>query len=311
MSRAVTLLVCAGALCSACGPSTRIRKEQAVTATETEKVKSKFTGPKRRIGVVEFENKSAYGQRLGTAASDILVTELSKTGKFVVVERDKLNKILDEQKLQSTGVIDPKTAVAVGKVLGLSAIVTGSVSEFGVKTEGTEMILSQSKNQIAEATVDIRIVDAETGQVLFADSGRGTAKSGKRTVLGLGARGGYDETLEGKALRASIAQFTENIVSQVNKKPWSCRVASVSGGLVYINAGPNMGIEKGRQLDCFHLGREILDPTTGLVLGNEEVPVGRIEVTGPLGDTGEGSIAQMTQSQGTALVPKDICRLVD
>lgn len=311
MSKVVSLVLCAGAL-AACAPSTSVRKEQAVTATETEKVKSKFTGPKRRIGVVEFENKSAYGQaRLGTAASDILITELAKTNKFVVVERDKLNKILDEQKLQSSGAIDPRTAVAVGKVLGLNAIVTGAVSEFGVKTEGSEYLLVQSKRQTAEATVDIRIVDAETGQVLFADSGKGSAKSGKGSVLGLGTRGGYDETLEGKALRAAIAQFTENIVSQVNKKPWSCRIASVNGGLVYINAGPNMGIEKGRKLDCFHLGKEILDPTTGLVLGNEEVPIGRIEVTSPLGDSGEGSIAQMVESRGMEPSAKDICRLVD
>ena len=51
-----------------------------MTATETDRDVSKYTGPKRRIGVVDFDNKTAYGQRLGTAASDILVTELAKLG---------------------------------------------------------------------------------------------------------------------------------------------------------------------------------------------------------------------------------------
>ncbi|MFA6030631.1 MAG: CsgG/HfaB family protein [Elusimicrobiota bacterium] len=309
--RTMSAALAAALMLGACAPSVSIRKEQAVSANVTEKVDSKFAGPKRRIGVVDFENKTAYGQqRLGTAATDILITELTKTGKFVVVERDKLHKIMDEQKLQASGAIDARTAVQVGKILGLNAIVTGAISEFGVKTEGSEYLIVQSKRQTAEATVDIRIVDAETGQVLLADSGKGRAASGKGSILGLGTRGGYDETLEGKSLRAAIAQFTENIVSQLNKKPWSCRVAAVNGNKAYLNAGPNMGVENGLKLDCYHLGKEIVDPTTGLSLGNEEMKVAKVKVAGPLGDSGEGSIADITEATG-ALSAKDICRLVD
>jgi len=305
------LLVIAVAL-GACAPRSSVKRRQAMSANETERVKSDYTGPKRRIGVVDFENKSAYGKaRLGTAASDILVTELAKTGKFVVVERDKLDKIMEEQKLQATGIIDSRTVVEVGKILGLNAIVTGAVSQFGVKTGGSEYLLVQSKRQTAEATVDIRIVDAETGQVLYADSGKGVAKSSKGSVLGLGTRGGYDETIEGEALRAAIVQFTDNIVSQVNKRPWSCRIAAVRGDLVYLNAGPNMGVEEGLKLDCFQLGEKIIDPTTGLVLGHEEVPIGRVKVTGPLGDTGEGSVAEIINATGPRPKAKDICRLAD
>lgn len=306
-----TRVLAAAVLClaAACAPRESVRRDSPMTATETEKEASKYVGPKRRIGVVDFENKTSYGQRLGTAASDILVTELAKTGRFVVVERDKLNKLLDEQKLQSSGVIDPKTVVQVGKVLGLNAIVTGAVSEFGVKTEGSEYLLVQSKRQTAEVTVDIRLVDAETGQVVYADSGKGTAKSGKGSVLGLGTRGGYDETLEGKALRAAIVEFTDNIVGQVSKKPWSCRIAAVRGDVVYLNAGPLMGVEPGLKLDCFHLGKGITDPTTGLVLGYEEVPLGRLRVTGALGDTGDGSTGEFMSSTAVRPEPKDICRL--
>jgi len=295
----------------ACAPRTSVRTRDTITATETEKTESRYTGPRRRIGVVDFENKTAYGARLGTAATDILVTELTKTGKFVVVERDKLAKVLDEQKLQATGIVDPRTVVQLGKILGLNAVVIGSVSGFGVKNEGTDYLLTQSKRQVAQATVDIRVVDAETGQVLLADSGKGEAKSSKRSILGLGSRGGYDETLEGEALRASIVKFTENIVSQVNRKPWSCRIAGVKENLVYLNAGVNMGVEKDLELDCFHLGKEVMDPTTGLVLGHEEVALGRLVVSGPLGDTGEGSIARWTKQTGPAPSPKDICRLAE
>ncbi|MDE2293226.1 MAG: hypothetical protein KGL53_14180 [Elusimicrobia bacterium] len=310
MRRAFVALAVLGSL-AACAPHESIRRESPVTATETEHAVSEYVGPKRRIGVVDFENKTKYGQRLGDVASDILVTELTKTGRFVVVERDKLDKIMAEQKLQSSGAIDPRTAVKMGKILGLNAIVTGAVSEFGVKTEGSDYLLVQSKRETAEATVDVRVVDAETGQVLLADSGQGVAKSGKGSFLGLGTKGGYDETLEGKALRAAIVQFTDNIVSQLSKKPWSCRIAGVNGDTVYLNAGPTMGVNKGLKLDCFHMGREITDPTTGLVIGNEETPIGRLEVTGALGDSGDGATGRFISQPGPNPEPKDICRLKD
>ena len=114
---------------AACAPSKTVKTQQAQSVDVTKRVKSDLTGPKRRVGVVEFENKSAYGQgRLGGAASDILVTELVKSGKFIVVERDRLSKIMEEQKFQGQGMIDSATAVKIGQVLGLEAIVVGSVS---------------------------------------------------------------------------------------------------------------------------------------------------------------------------------------
>ncbi|PCI36513.1 MAG: hypothetical protein COB53_09310 [Elusimicrobia bacterium] len=310
MKRILSLIVIAG-LGTACATRTTSRHKQTASANVTKRYDSKYVGPKRRIGVVDFVNKTAYGSRLGSAASDILVTELVKTGRFVVVERDKLNKILGEQKLQASGAIDARTAVKVGKILGLDAIVTGSISEFGVKKEGSEYVIVQSKRQVAEAVVDIRIVDAETGQIIYADSGTGIAKNKKGSFLGLGGRGGYDETIEGKALRQAIVQFIENIVSQVSKRPWTCRIAGVKGDSVYLNAGPNMGIETGQELDCFSLGKKIMDPTTGLVLGHEEEPLGSVRVTGPLGVSGEGSIARVVKQTGRRPRAKDICRIAN
>src|SRR5512142_546918 len=111
------------ALLTGCAPHATVRENQAITATETKKVESKYTGPKRRVGVVDFENKTAYGQnRLGTAASDILITELVKSGKFMVVERDKIESMMKEQKLGISGAVDPATAARMGKILGLNAI---------------------------------------------------------------------------------------------------------------------------------------------------------------------------------------------
>src|SRR5712692_5635990 len=107
-----------------CAPSTSVKQKETMTIDQPKGMVSL----KRRVGVVDFENKTTYGaNRLGTSASDILITELAKSGKFIVVERDKMDKIMAEQKLGITGAIDPSTAAKVGKILGLNAIVTGAI----------------------------------------------------------------------------------------------------------------------------------------------------------------------------------------
>lgn len=301
-------VVIASILLGGCAPGTKIRKKQSTTVDVTEKVESKYTGPKRRIGVVAFENKAPYAQkRIGETATDIIITELTKTGKFIVVERDKMDKILDEQKLGQTGVIDPGTAAQVGKVLGLNAILTGSVSQFGVKSEGKDFIISQSKQQIVECTVDIRAVDAETGQVLLADSGKGVVRKASGQFLGMGNKSKYDETLEGEALRAAVVQFMDNLVSQLNKKQWSGRVAAVEDGSVYLNAGEESGMQIGQKLKVFSQGKEIKDPTTGLIIGRTEKEVGVVKIASFFGDN--GSVATVISGQTPA--PGYLVRLAE
>ena len=287
MKRALTLVGILGL--SACAPTTTVKQKETMTIEQPKGI----VGLKRRIGVVDFDNKTTYGaNRLGTSASDILITELAKSGKFIVVERDKMNTIMAEQKLGMTGAIDPTTAAKVGKILGLNAIVTGAISQFGEETEGSEYLITQSKSQIVKCTVDIRVVDAETGQVLYADSGSGLSKKHTGGVLGLGTRAGYDETLEGEALRAAIVKFVNNIVTQVEKKPWSCRVADVDGQNIYLNAGSESGMKIGQKLIVLRSGKVIKDPTTGLVIGNAEDKIGEMKIVRYFGE--DGSVAQLT-----------------
>jgi curli biogenesis system outer membrane secretion channel CsgG len=290
------------ALMAGCNPSTTVKQKEAMTIDNNKAM----AGLKRRIGVIDFVNKTTYGaNRLGTSASDILITELAKSNRFIVVERDKMDKLMEEQKLGLSGAIDPNTAAKMGKILGLNAIVTGAISQFGEETEGSEYLITQSKAQVVKATVDIRVVDVETGQVLYADSGAGLARKHSGGVLGLGTRAGYDETLEGEALRAAIVKFVNNIVNQVAKKPWSCRVADVDSQSVYLNAGHDSGLPVGQKLTAYHIGRAIKDPTSGLVIGNTETKVGELKVARYFGD--DGSVAEL--ASGSMPSAGDIARI--
>jgi curli biogenesis system outer membrane secretion channel CsgG len=285
-------------LASGCGGSS-VRTDSPVLA-------EKITGPRLRIAIVEFENKTTYGQRLGTASADILVTELAKTDRFILIERQKLEKIMQEQKLGLTGAVDPDTAAKMGRVLGAAAIVTGAVSEFGVKTQGSDALIIESKKQVAEAGVDVRIIDAETSQILYAESGHGTATNSTGTFLGLGSKSSYDESLEGKALRAAIVGFANNVAKRLMQIPWSCRVAEVDGPTLYLDAGLRTGLPAGTVLQVVRLGAEIKSPATGLVIGRKESVLGKAKVLTMMGE--DASQAQMID--GATPVKGDLCRMI-
>lgn len=287
-------------LAAGCGSSQSVRTDSAPVLA------NKVIGPRLRIAVVEFENKTTYGQRLGTASADILVTELAKTDRFILVERQKLEKIMQEQKLGMTGVIDPDTAAKVGKLLGAAAIVTGAVSEFGVKTQGSDALIVESKKQVAEAGVDVRIIDAETGQILYAESGHGTAENSTGSFLGLGSSASYDEALEGKALRAAIVGFANNVTNRLTQIPWSCRVADLDGPTIYLDAGLRTGLAPGTILQVVKLGAEIKSPATGLVIGHKETVLGKARVNTSMGE----DASQATMVEGSAPAKGDLCRMI-
>lgn len=257
-----------------------------------------YTGPKKRVCIVDFVNKSEYGQgRLGRSASDILSTELFKSGAFILVERDKLQQIFGEQALGQTGAVNPATAAKAGQLLGCGAIVTGSISQFGVKVLGEDYGVYKKKVQKADCTVDVRVVDTSTGQVLFADSGKGEYEKKATQVLGMGQYAGYDETLGQEALRAAITKFIDNLIQQLQGVEWSGRIAGVKGNRVYLNAGQKTGLKIGDELIVTSLGEEITDPQTGLVIGRAPGPVlGRLRVMAFFGE--DGSVAAVESGQG-------------
>lgn len=77
----------------------------------------------RRVGVVTFAGPN------GGAAADIMTQDLVATG-VDIIERQRLDAVLDEQRLAQTGVLDPETAVKLRKVLGVDALVVGAVTSY-------------------------------------------------------------------------------------------------------------------------------------------------------------------------------------
>jgi hypothetical protein len=114
----------------------------------------------KRIAISEFENKSDYYDA-GRYASDRLEYYLYNRSNFQIIERRMINKVLDELSLHQSGLFDPATVKKVGKMLGVDAIIVGTVS--GYYHVKSELITDQITSRY---DVTIKVIDVETGRIL-------------------------------------------------------------------------------------------------------------------------------------------------
>src|SRR5262249_57581543 len=76
-------------------------------------------------------------QDVGKGVADLLVQKLVQDGKYRVIERKQLDRILAEQHFSNSDRADPSTAAKIGKVLGVDAIIVGSITKFGRDDKNT------------------------------------------------------------------------------------------------------------------------------------------------------------------------------
>lgn len=251
-----------------------------------------YYGPKKRIAVTKFENKvkGVYGNwRLGEGFAEMLTTELMKTNRFIVVERQALKDVVEEQELGQTGLVKQESAAKVGELLGAQIIVRGVVSEFDMKESGGGSGIGIAgfrlgvKGSNAHVAVDIRLIDTTTGQVLYSYNAEGNASSTGLDVgvskgeVDFGAEG-FKKTPLGQATRQAISDCMNFIISKMESVPFSAKVIKVTGDSIYINAGTNINIKQGMTFKAYSIGEAIVDPDTQLILGQEEKVIGVVEV---------------------------------
>jgi TolB-like protein len=135
---------------------------------------------KTTIAVVEFTDLQGNVTDLGRFLAEELVTRLADLEKFRVIERQLLAKIIAEQKLSLTGVVDPTSAKQLGKILGVDAIVSGTVTNLAQNVRvNARLISTQTGEVFAVAASDIFKDESVTG-LLLGGSGA-SATDGKQT----------------------------------------------------------------------------------------------------------------------------------
>jgi curli biogenesis system outer membrane secretion channel CsgG len=178
---------------------------------------------KPTMGVAEFRNDTSAGWwsgGVGRELAGMLTNELAGTGKFKMVEREKLDAVLEEQDLADSGRISKKSGAKIGKLTGAKYLVVATLSSFEEDVKGTGGGLSfrgisvGGKKEEAYLAVDLRVIDTTTGEIEFTRSVEARASSGGLAVGvyrgGFGGNlGKYEKTPTGKAIRAVIMEISE------------------------------------------------------------------------------------------------------
>jgi hypothetical protein len=250
----------------------------------------------------------------------MLVTELVKKGNFRVMEREQLAAIMEEKHLSLSGDIDPKTAVKIGKMIGVEYLIAGAVTEMGVADRNANVPALfgrlpsvNVRSQKLDAALDARAFSTSTGEIVWADTAKESTSDSSVYVYGAG--GGVDD--HGKLdriLRPVVLKLAESLSQKklatsglggaTDASGVAGKIAKAAGGAIYVNVGAEAGIKEGDEFDVFRVAEQIKDPDTGEVLGANEMKVGRIKVIAVRGPR----LSAATAISGSGFKPGDILK---
>lgn len=263
---------------------------------------------KRSVVVIPFKDKTegTYGfWDIGKGIANELTSALVDSGNFIVIE--KREKFKGEILEFSPQIISRHGAI-IKRVLGVDAIITGDVNEFEIKEqEGEGRGRVRAMAEIAKVKLDIKIIDPETGNILFTETAEGEEvgrliRRGKELQrMSFGDRE-FKKTTIGKAVKLAIDQAVEKVTKAFASYPYyeeyeevkkpkkeehkeplkevtlRGRIIKVVKDKFYINCGSSVGTKVGDIFTVYSLGEEIIDPLTGESLGFEMKKAGKIRV---------------------------------
>jgi curli biogenesis system outer membrane secretion channel CsgG len=222
-------------------------------------------GLKRKIAIARFtdetkNSKSIFVNKsvdnIGKQAADILSARLTNSGQFIMLERDDLDKVKNEQALEGIS----------SAVVGADYLIVGSISEFGRKTTSETGIFSRNKIQQAMATVNVRLVDTTTGQIVFSEEGSGEARAEANTTFGVGERAAFDSTLNDKAISAAISKVVSDLMENLLDMPWKAYLIAKQDDQYIMTGGASQGISVGDEFTILQKGKQIKNPQTGFMI---------------------------------------------
>jgi curli biogenesis system outer membrane secretion channel CsgG len=257
---------------------------------------------KVRIAVLNFENNSQWhwwGDNLGKAAADELVTNLVNSGKFTVIERAQLDAVLAEQRLGASGAVTAATAANIGKILGVQLILTGSITQFSVERRSVGFRGIGGSMANAESKLDVRLINTTTAEIMAVAEGQGNVRMGGGYFRGASAERDFDQGAAAEALRPAVQQIVTKVVEQgaklagVQPPAPEGQIVGAKGDQFYINRGSNAGVKVGQRFTVRRVTDEIKD-ADGRVLDRVVADVGVLEVVQVLG---QSSICKLVSGQ--------------
>lgn len=288
---------------------------------------------KRRVAVMSFgygtvmsSVQSIFGTNtdVGKGIADMVIDRLLKDGTYRVIDREMIDKLIQEQNFSNSDRADPATAAKIGKLLGVDTMVVGDITQFGRDDQNRsaggalgswdkygigKLGMKKSKAVVA---ITARMIDVNTGEVLVSESGRGTSQRSGTSMLGAGgdSSGGggggmsmsssnFAQTILGEAVTEAVTKLCTDLDSDSAKLPSYVapavhvkgEVADFTDGVMVVNVGAKDGVKVGDHFAVTRVLRTIKDPTTGKVLRSIDQKLGELTVTSVDADSAMGSFA--------------------
>jgi len=256
-------------------------------------------GFRRKVAILDFENKTTYQEeKIGEAVAKRLSDKLEATQRVVTVDRTVVSEMLNRAGFTFENLSDLAMIKRVHQSLGIQAFALGAVTDVGLLSSKASEA-SGEEVSFATAKVEIRLIDASTGNLLKTFIGRspifGTKETGEnnrgKAVL--------------KAIDLSLDDILEGFLRQLDLLDWTTSIAKIEGENLYINAGKLSGLRIGDTLEIFGPGKEIIHPTTKISLGWTTGQLkGAIKITELFGvDAAAGKVVQ-----GSGFGPNDVVK---
>lgn len=210
-----------------------------------------------------------------SAFTNKFITALVNTRKFDVVERSRVDELVNEMQMSESGLMDARRAARAGQMIGADYFLMGEISVFTINVTWRPIPSTTRWSRVINATiiVDMRIVDTRTSRVVAAD--KGEVREETRSMHDAQVATVFPPDMIDGLQRRLCEQLTLKTIDGV----YPIRIIGFTGGTVSLNRGEGGGLQVGQLLDVFSEGEEMIDPDTGESLGSEEVKVGQVRVT--------------------------------
>ena len=270
---------------------------------------------KPTVAVMDFDNQSGFAGQwsLGGGMADMLITQLMKTERVVVLERRHLEDVVGEIARQGQELFRREGRVGVGRLKNARYMVRGVVTDFTVTGDTSGWFGAKDRGgwfggSTAKVSLNLRVSDVETGEILASVRADGTAGSRffggavdyKRVSFGGDA---FFRTPLGKATESAMRRAVDEILHILPAEYWEPRIAEIVNGQAVVNGGENVGLRAGMEFIVRGEGKTITDPITGDAIERIAGPVlGLIRVVNVRSTASYADILQGQDLQRGALL---------
>lgn len=262
------------------------------------------TKNRRKIAVMPFHttknsfyigNKAYSGTKISSILTQALITNITQTRKFAVVDRSYVRDMQNELGMIKSGQTTIHQKIKLGQKLSADYLLVGTIQEASVQnhTSHNQLLGSSTSKNVAEFIIDYRIVVVGSSQIKWSDTTRARIDLSNEK-----------QSVE-MALSKTIDTLAHSITNTLTSNIYPVKIIEITNsGTLVLNQGGN-SLVVGLQMDVMKLGKKMIDPYTKESLGRVESKVAKIEITQV---TPKLSYAKVVEGTLSLIKKNDICR---